>query len=171
MWKPHDVRKLIVQLSGIALGIASLLLVLEDLQTTNLIKLSPGISSGDLSKGSVGLFLLCLSLLLIALPALWGVQPIRGLREPSRRFKIVTTLASIRRFVLVTATGLILSLILLFGGEFLAVRYGSKVGVLLQLIGTFFGVVSGAMLAFLGFVWADSASRSGSGRREEGPDQ
>jgi hypothetical protein len=28
-----DVRKLIVQLSGIALGIASLLLVLEDLQT------------------------------------------------------------------------------------------------------------------------------------------
>ncbi len=58
MWKPHEVRKLMAQLSGVALDIASLLLILEELQTTGLIKLSSSLSSGDLSKGSLGLFLL-----------------------------------------------------------------------------------------------------------------
>jgi hypothetical protein len=171
MWKPHEVRKLIAQLSGVALGIASLLLILEELQATGLIKLSSSLSSGDLSKGSIGLFLLCLSLLLIALPALWGAQPIDGLRDPAGRFKIIATQASIRRFALVTVAGVILSLTLLFGGEFLTVTYDSKIGALLQLAGTVAGVLSGAMLVFLGFAWVDAASRSASVGREEEPDR
>lgn len=158
MWTPHEVRKLIAQVAGVALGIAGLLMMLEDLSVTGLIALSSSLSSGNLSRGSVGLLLLCLALLLVALPALWGAEPISGLRDPTRRFKLVATAAAMRRFVIVTAAGVALSVSAQFGGEFLSMHDGSRVGLFLQLAGTALGVLSSAMLVFLGFAWVDLAS-------------
>jgi hypothetical protein len=168
MWKPHEVRRLIAQCAGIALGISGLLLMLEDLGATGLIDVSSVFASGTLSRGSIGLLLLCVSLLLVALPALWGAEPIAGLRDPMRRFRIVATVNALRRFATVTAVAAVLSLILLFGGEFLAVARGSRIAVLLQIGGAALGILSGAMLAFLGFAWVDSANPSGSRDPDEG---
>jgi len=143
MWKSHEIRRLIAQLAGIALGTAGVLMIVEELRATGVVGLFSSLSFGELSSESMGLFLLGLSLPLIALPALWGDQPIQGLRDPRRRFGIIATPGSLGRFVLIAAAGVALSL--LFGGEFVALRNRSRIGVLPQLVGAVAGVVSGSM--------------------------
>jgi hypothetical protein len=117
MYRAHPIRKLIAQPSGVLLGIAGLSMILEELQTAGLINLRPILSSGEISRGSVGLFLWCISLLLIALPALWGAPPIRGLRGLRPPVNLVTTRPFRKRLVFITAGALPLSIALLFGGE------------------------------------------------------
>ncbi|MGE5337777.1 MAG: hypothetical protein ACM3PU_08105 [Gemmatimonadota bacterium] len=170
MWKPRDVRKVIAQLAGVALGFAGLSMILEELRATGMVDLGRSLSAGMLSRGTLGLLLLCLSLLLLALPVLWGARPIRGLHDPSPPYRLVPTSTLIRRTVLFTALALALSLLLLFGGEEIAINGGQRTGNFLQLLGIVIGVLSAAMIVFLGFTWADSAGPRRSGADEDEPE-
>ena len=58
-----------------------------------------------------------------------------------------------------------------FGGELLAARYSSQVGTLLQLLGIVVGVLSAAMVVFVGFMWVDAASKRGPAVGENEPDR
>ncbi len=60
MWAPNEIRKLIVQLSGILFGIGGITLMVAGVKATGKINISSNFISGEIESGSAGLLLLFL---------------------------------------------------------------------------------------------------------------
>ena len=156
MWSPHEIRKLIAQLSGIALGISGVVLMIQGVQATGRINVSFSILTGEIESGSAGLLLLFFAFLLIAVPALWGPrssfpgQVIDGsnpeMGEQPRNWRPILGAAGV----------IALSLLLLFGGEYLTTHYGWKTAQVLVAAGVMFGIMGSLMLIYVVSTYIDS---------------
>lgn len=71
MWKPSDVRKLIVQLFGITLGVSGVYLIATEAKAGVIsIKLDFKAMSSELTTGQAGIYILFFSFFLVLLPTI-----------------------------------------------------------------------------------------------------
>jgi hypothetical protein len=149
MWNPHEIRKLVSQLAGIALGVGGFYLLVQGVQASGRINVSSNIVSGELESGSAGLFLLFLGFLLIVMPTLWGgastnVESAAAGDAKARNYDV--------RLIILAVAAIVVTFLLLFGGEYLA-KQGWEVANFLIVAGLLCGIASAFLVVVNVMMW------------------
>lgn len=150
MWTPHEVRKLIAQISGVIFGVAGVILIIKDIKASGHINISSKVLSGQMESGSAGLFILFMSFLLILIPAIFTRNSTASAIESTNKTMINTEFSDVKRMAIGTAISITLTLLLIFGGDYLENQLHVNAGALLVMGGIMSGMVSAAM--FVGFL-------------------
>jgi len=156
MWTPHELRKLIAQVAGLISGVAGVTLIIKGVQAAGHINISSSILSGQIESGSAGLFLVFLGFLLIIFPALsQGQTKALAAIIGDKKSSAVNSHA---RFGIATVGLALLSLALLFSGDYISNTLHYQSGNFLLFAGFSLGLIAGLMLIFFVFSWIEPAS-------------